>query len=365
MSSATATTPATPKAQLLGMTLASGWMLAERLDPSKGSSGGNFGVGYKATRGSDTAFVKAIDFVDALRSPDPFAEISALTQIALFERDVLEYCTAKGMSRVLEYFGHEYIWVGDQSNPLNRVSCLILEAGSSDLRRLVVAKGLATCAWNLQVLTDVSQAIAQLHRGEIAHQDIKPSNVISFGDLPNTPPTSMKVGDLGRVVRKDRSGPFDGLAWPGDTRYSPPERWYRYVPPDWCDAREASDAYMLGSLLIYLFTGASLQSLVMNHIPTNFRPDQWAGRYDEDLVPVLLNAHALVLVDHLRPTLMPELADSIFEIARALTHPDPKVRGDTRARRQIGRPVGIDRIHQKLSAAALRCVAIDRGRRAP
>lgn len=365
MSTTNMATPATPKSQLLGMTLSSGWVLTERLDPSKGSSGGNFGVGYKATRGSDTAFVKAIDFVDALQSPDPFAAIAALTQIALFERDVLAYCTARNMSRVLKYFGHEYIWVGDQANPLNRVSCLVLEAGNSDLRRLLTVTGLATCTWNLQVLKDVSQAVAQLHKGEIAHQDIKPSNVISFGDLPNANSSAMKVGDLGRVVRKGQSGPFDGLAWPGDPRYSPPERWYRYVPPDWCDAREAADAYMLGSLLIFLFTGATLQSLVMNHIPSNFRPDQWAGRYDEDLLPVLMNAHAMVLESHLRPTLMPELADSIFEIARALTNPDPKVRGDTRARRQIGRPVGIDRIHQKLSAAALRCAAIDRGRRAP
>lgn len=365
MSTAAAATPATPKSQLLGTTLSSGWTLVERLDPTKGSSGGNFGVGYKATRGTETAFVKAIDFVDALRSADPFGEIAALTQIALFERDVLEYCTARKMSRILQYFGHEYVWVGDQTNPLNRVSCLILEAGSSDLRRLITANGLATCAWNLQVLRDVAQAVAQLHQGEIAHQDIKPSNVISFGDLPNAPSSDMKVGDLGRVVRKGQSGPFDGFAWPGDQRYSPPERWYGYVPPDWCDAREASDAYMLGSLLIYLFTGASLQALVMNIIPAAFRPDQWAGRYDEDLLPVLVNAHALVLEDQLRPTLMPELADGIFEIARALTNPDPKVRGDSRARKQIGRPVGIDRIHQKLSAAALRCAAIDRGRRAP
>jgi eukaryotic-like serine/threonine-protein kinase len=365
MSTAGRTIATTPKSQLLGMTLSAGWTLIERLDPSVGSSGGNFGVGYKATRGTETAFVKAIDFVDALRSSDPFGAIAALTQIALFERDVLEYCTSRKMSRVLQYFGHEYLWVGDQTNPLNRVSCLILEAGNSDLRRLITVNGLATCGWNLQVLRDVTHAVAQLHTGEIAHQDIKPSNVISFGELPSVSSSDMKVGDLGRVVRKGQLGPFDSLAWPGDARYSPPERWYGYVPPDWCDAREASDAYMLGSLLIYLFTGASLQALVMNYIPAAFRPDQWTGRYDVDLLPVLMSAHAQVLEDQLRPTLMPELADGIFEIARALAHPDPKVRGDKRARRQIGRPVGIYRIHQKLSAVALRCAAIDRGRRAP
>ena len=347
------------------MTLAAGWTLVERLEPSNGSTGGNFGVGYKATKGANIAFVKAIDFVEALQSPDPFAQIALLTQVAVFERDVLEYCAARKMSRVLQFFGHEYVWVGDQTNPLNRVSCLILEAGQSDLRRLLTANGLATCAWNLQVLRDVAQAVTQLHRGEIAHQDIKPSNVISFADATTTTSSNVKVGDLGRVVRKSQSGPFDSLAWPGDPRYSPPERWYGHVPPDWCDAREASDAYMLGSLLVFLFTGATLQTLVMNLIPAAFRPHEWAGRYDEDLLPVLMSAHASVLTECLRPTLMPELADAILEIARALTNPDPKIRGDSRARRQIGRSVGIDRIHQKLSAVATRCALINRGRQAP
>jgi eukaryotic-like serine/threonine-protein kinase len=367
ISMTTATTPAvtSPKHQLLGVTLASGWRLDEVLAASPGSSGGTFGIGYKASRGTEQAFVKAIDFWDALRAADPIAELGKLSMVALFERDVLEYCKANSMSRVLQFIGHEYVSVGDKADPLNRVSCLIMEAGQTDLRRLVVVNGVANCAWNLQVLRDVAMAVTQLHRHEIAHQDLKPSNVIEFGDVSPGGRPDMKVGDLGRVVKKGSAGPFDSMSWPGDGRYSPPERWYGHVPPDWCDAREASDAYMLGSLLFYLFTGTPLQVVIINAIPPAFRPGFWTGRYDQDLKPVLIAAHDEALNLHLRPTLMPEVADNVLAIAKALTDPVPETRGDNRARRQIGRPVGIDRIQQRIAAVAAQCAAIDRGRGKP
>lgn len=354
--------PSTPKSQLLGKTLASGWLLTERLEPSKGSSGGTFGVGYKATKGDDIAFVKAIDFVDALSAADPLMELTKLSNIANFEKDVLAYCAEHGMSKVLKFIGHEYVSSDGTNNPLMRVSCLVMEAGTDDLRRLFNAKGSGASAWNLQVLRDVSQAIAQLHKGGIAHQDIKPSNVIEVATAGNGGKL-MKVGDLGRVVRKQHAGPFDGMEWPGDLRYAPPERWYGFVPPNWSDARDASDAYMLGSLMMYLFTGTTIQPLVYNLLPTAFEPTAWTGSFDQDLIAVLVDAHSKVLNEHLLPQLDPAIADPLLAIAKNLTNPDPLKRGDINARKQSGRPVGMDRIHQKLSAIALTAMAVERGKK--
>lgn len=354
-----------PKHSLLGLTLASGWSLDEMLLAAPGSTGGTFGVGYHASRGEEQAFVKAIDFWDALNAPDPFAELGKLTQMNLFERDVLSYCMSHRMTKVLRYIGHEYLWVGDQTNPMNRVSCLILEAGTTDLRRLVTNNGLAGCTWNMQVLSDVTLAVAQLHRREIAHQDLKPSNVIAFGGTSPGSASQMKVGDVGRVVRKNAVGPYDSFDWPGDRRYSPPERWYGYIPPDWCDSREAADAYMLGSLSFYLFTGTPLQVAVINELPTPFRPGVWTGKFDQDLTPVLTAAHTTVLQRELQPLISPEVVDLVMGIIRSLTDPVPESRGDSRARRQLGRPVGIDRIQQRVAAVAATCAAIERGRRSP
>lgn len=46
----TPATPLTPKSQLLGKTLDSGWTLVEQFTPATHSTGGNFGVGYKGDR---------------------------------------------------------------------------------------------------------------------------------------------------------------------------------------------------------------------------------------------------------------------------------------------------------------------------
>lgn len=61
-----------------------------RLAATAGSSDGTFGIGYKASRGTEEAFVKAIDFWEALNSPDPIAELGKLSQVDLLERDVLD-----------------------------------------------------------------------------------------------------------------------------------------------------------------------------------------------------------------------------------------------------------------------------------
>jgi hypothetical protein len=135
-----------PKHLLLGKTLASGWTLTERIDPTNTSSGGMFGVGYKATKDGKLAFVKAIDFVEALNAADPIAEITKLSSIATFEKDVLAFCSDRGMSKVIRYVGHEYISFDGTGNPLSRVSCLIMEAGEEDLRRKVSANGRASCS---------------------------------------------------------------------------------------------------------------------------------------------------------------------------------------------------------------------------
>ena len=356
------TTVLTPKSQLLGKTLASGWMLVEQFAPAKHSTGGNFGVGYKAKRGDEIAFVKAVDFVAAVSAADPLLALQSLVAEATFEKDVLAFCADQKMSRVLKYLGHEYFNPGDPAELHKRVSCLIMELGSDDLRGMVHKTAVRTFTWNLQIMRDVALALTQLHKGGIAHQDIKPSNVISVDGATGVADSHVKVGDMGRVVRRDTPGPFNAMPWPGDGRYMPPERWYGYVPPNWTDAREASDAYMLGSLLLFLCTGTSLQILAYQNIPDPFKPGVWMGAFDQDLLAVLQDTHDKVLTNHLTPTIPVPLQDEVMALARALTNPNPLERGDARARRQVGRPVGIDRLHQKLLALAARSAAIDRGR---
>jgi eukaryotic-like serine/threonine-protein kinase len=346
---------------LTGRTLSSGWTLTEQLQKSADDTGGNFGVGYVARRGDEIAFVKAVDFVKAMSEPDPMASLQDLISEAGFEKDVLAYCALHRMSRIVQYLGHEYLQL-EPNNLMSRVSCLIMEIGEEDLRRLMGRQAQTSCVWTLQVLSDVSLSLTQLHRGGIAHQDVKPSNVISVSSKTEVSRKVLKLGDLGRVTSRNHQGPFDSREWPGQWSYSPPERWYSFVPNDWNDRREAADAYMLGSLMIFLSTGMTLQSLVFPLISPQYLPQNWGGSFDQDLLAVLVDAHARALEEHLRPALIPEVEDEVMRVAYELTHPDPRLRGDARARRQAGRPVGLDRTHQRLRMLSIRAAAIERGR---
>ncbi|MDQ0612240.1 serine/threonine protein kinase [Variovorax sp. W1I1] len=381
--------PLLPRDTLLGRSIKGGWVVTEKLEKKAGDSGGNFGTGYTARRGEgELAFVKVIDYVRAMRSGDAAAELSKLTREFQFEREILEYCTSRGLSKVLRFYGHDEFFADGSDDPMMKVSCLIMEAGEKDLRRLVNTDGAGTragCAWNLFIISDIALAISQLHANGIAHHDIKPSNVIAtktegvaFLKRSGKPQPQeaapapdggikarqeVKVGDLGRVLRKDKDGPFNGYGFAGDERYQPLESFYGHVPTTgWVDARDAADAYMLGSIMVYLFTGVSLQQLLVKYVPEQFAPGTWQGDYDQALVTVLNDATTRALHDMLRPTLPEEYVDAIMGITQCLTHPDPTLRGDLKARSQHGRSVGLDRIHQRLHLLARRCAADERGR---
>jgi serine/threonine protein kinase len=335
----------TPADQMEGAILASGWVLGPRLVKGPNDSGGNFGSAYLAERGEERAFVKALDFRRAMSGPDWLDQVHELTSHVRWERELLEFCGQHGMSRVVRLLGYEDYIAPDHSNdPMQRVHCLIFEVGKGDLRKHFDIATAPGKAWRLRVLRDVGLALDQLHRKGIAHLDVKPSNVILVGHLTQQH-EAMKLGDLGRSVRKGSPGPFDGLNWPGDPNYRPPEKWYGLQSAQWQDEREAGDAYLLGSLAVYLFTGAPMGALLMKEVPEQFRPGIYPGRFDRQLIDVLEHAQALVMTLHVKNELPACVRDELYRLIQELTHPDPCRRGDRRARAQG--IVGIDRYHQR------------------
>lgn len=363
---------ARPKDLLQGHVLKSGWILVQRLERTATSTGSNFGTGYLAERGQEKAFVKAIDFVYALGHSDVLAALRALTTEAEFERDTLKACAEAGLGHVIRYIEHETV-PGPNGDLSKQVFCLVMEVGIGDLRNTMAAQKVFRCAWALKAMAESAKGIHELHKLRIAHQDIKPSNVISVPNGKKTSPfgydeTLLKLSDLGRVTRQGTTGPFDGLAFPGDPKYMPPEHWYpnAFAPGilqsrPWNDGREAADAYMLGSLMIFTLTGMTLQSVVTQHLPITFHPAVWAGRYDQDLIAALKLAHTDALAKCINGVVYVELASELMKIALEITHPDPTQRGDRRSRRQISNQVGMERISQRLSALYTRAQAIEIG----
>lgn len=352
----------TPAYQLTGTTLKSGWHIVSRKDRLPGSTGGTFGVGYVAEKEGQKAFVKAFDFVKAINADDPIRELARLTAEADFEHNALATCDQHRMSKIIRLLGYETISLNSSPDPLQRVTCIVMEHGEEDLRNRVSVRNQLSTSWKLEALRDVALALDQMHGRGFAHQDVKPSNVIAMDANESIP--NLKLGDLGRVVRRDMPGPWDAHPWPGARHYAPPERWYDFHALDWTDEREASDAYMLGSLLFFLFTGTPIQPQLIDQIPPPFRREQWRGGFVDELIDVLRDAQAKVIAKNLVPALPIKYADQIVDLARQLTEPDPRKRGDRKARRQVGRPVGLNRFHPRFRALALEVAVDERMKRA-
>lgn len=335
-----------PADHLEGVVLSSGWTIGTRVIKKIGASGANFGVCYLAEREGVNAFVKAVDFRRAFEEADFVKAIAELANHSLWEKEVMEYCREHGLSQIVRLIHHEEILLPQAHGDMTqRISCLVMEVGSGDLRGELGGSAVRSDSWKIYVARDVALALDQLHRRGIVHLDVKPSNVIAV-PLVDSPRSTMKLGDLGRVVRKGTPGPFDAMLWPGDPNYQPPEKWYGYQPPQWNDNRESADAFMLGALLVFLFAAVPFTALLHHLIPDAYKPGPYRGEYDSNLLDVLSHAQARALAVYVKPHLPHSVGDELLAIILQLTNPDPLKRGDPKARQQ--RIVGIDRYHQKL-----------------
>ncbi len=144
--------------------------------------------------------MKALDYSDALRSPDPALALQAMTSAYIFERDLLRQCGQKKLDRVVQAIGDGRVTV-DPSNAAGVVQYLIFELADGDIRSQMQSAQKVNLAWLLRSLHHVATGLKQLHGEGIAHQDLKPSNVLVFGGQYS------KVGDLGRASIKGQQPP--------------------------------------------------------------------------------------------------------------------------------------------------------------
>lgn len=334
---------------LEGRRLDDGWEVVSLVDHDGDRSGGACSVGYLARHDSGVmGFVKAFDYAAALDGDDPARELERITSTYNAERDLLEHCGKRGLRRVVRALSSGTYRV-TEVNP-SVVNYLIFELADGDARDLLEILEPGETVNALELAHHAAVGLSQLHSMRVAHQDLKPSNLLVW---TNGGRYDAKVGDLGCAHVPDRPAPHDTVRLPGDPSYAPPELLYDGVEEpssDWW--RGAADLYMLGNLVSFLLTGVRFSGIVAMQLNPIQRWTNWDGTFEE-VLPGLIDAHGLAL-EHLRSALHGSIANEVVDVVDRLCHPDPKLRGDRSAWRSPAHRYSLEWFVSRLNLLARR-----------
>jgi serine/threonine protein kinase len=312
-----------PAESLLGMTLDGGWIVTELLKKKPCDTGGHFSVCYTVKRGAEEAFLKALDLTDALQQPDFVAAINNMTTAFMFERDLLEKCKGRHLSKVVRPLENGQISISGQP-AFNNVYYIIFEKADSNIRIQIAKMQAFDLALILRSLHHTSIAIEQLHKNGIAHQDLKPSNVLVFQ-------REYKVGDLGRSSDSAVPSMNDRLPVPGDQTYAPFDLFYNSTVLNNFQLRYASDLYHLGSLIFVYFLNANLKTIIWSEmIKNNLSINLTRTDFHADL-PFFQEGftYALKLLSTEVKNVSPSLETELLPLVKMLCEIDPQKRGHT------------------------------------
>ena len=285
------------------------------------ATGGMFSHGYWACNEGKFAFVKAFDFSKAFEpNANTLLILELLTASYKNERNILEHCRKKRLSNVVIAINHGSISVPDMGNIEGRVYYLIFERSDGDIRCQMDTTTASNGIWCMYVLRQTCLGLWQIHREFIAHQDLKPSNVLCFGHK------DFRVSDFGRSSKRGQSIWHDDEVFPGDRTYAPPELLYEYVVNDFVPRRIGTDLYMLGNLAAFLFTGVNVTESIMANIDMQHHWTKWRGTYLE-VLPYLQEAFARFLEQLSSRLEKGHIRSTVNSMVQQLCNPDLARRG--------------------------------------
>jgi eukaryotic-like serine/threonine-protein kinase len=170
--------------------------------------GGQFSCGYKVKKDGKIAFLKALDYSKAedialATGIDTLTALQGLINAYQFERNLLQQCKQKRMDRIVMALEDGSVRV--DTGTFGEVNYLIFEEADGDVRKHLSLFHNLNVLWILKCLHHVATGLYQLHSAKVAHQDLKPSNVLVFdGNLS-------KVADLGCASIQGTISPRDEL----------------------------------------------------------------------------------------------------------------------------------------------------------
>ncbi|MFQ5582189.1 MAG: hypothetical protein ACE5F3_06150 [Mariprofundaceae bacterium] len=253
----------------------------------------------------------------------------AISQIAAdiaFEIKMVEAC--KDMSKVVNAHTEGEVYIDPSAGISSLVSYIVFEFGESDLRKAIKLSADMDLAMILRSLHGACVGLYQMHNKEIAHQDVKPSNIMLM-DKAN--PSSSKIADLGRIVPKNpskfeiRDNPQHlGSIYAGDRNYSPPEIRYSHFDPDWKKRCITCDLFQFGSVICFSLTGTEMFANILKYLDSGFSPGKVSYA---DAVPYLQDAFSMAMDEFDKQ--MPDylINAGLSRIVRELCNPNYLERG--------------------------------------
>lgn len=333
---------------LLGLTLKTGWTVIEKIEKNGNSTGSFFSVCYKVKRDDQIAFLKAFDFAKFFQISEPGRGIVDIMGDMItaykYERDLSNHCRDKHVTKVsfVQDAGEETI----KGYSVSIVPYLIFDLADGDVRSRLDFSNKLDFAWRLKSLHDISVGLMQLHKVDISHQDLKPSNILVFHK-------DCKLGDLGRSICKDLDGPYNHMTFTGDFNYAPPEIMYGYYEADWHKRVFAADCYLLGSMVVFYFSGISMSALLRKHIPDSFSWEVWSGSFEE-IEPYLLDGFAKALNEFESCISHDYFRQELRWVVEKLCHPIPSERGHPKNIQMSGSNYSMERFVSKFDLLSSR-----------
>lgn len=319
--------------RLIGQMLSDGWKIQSVVDRIPYATGGIFSKGFLAVNGAgNQAFVKVLNVELSKSAPDPLKDLEIRLAVFNYERDLIKKCADAHLRRVVIAIQDGHIDLAGV--PFDQVHYLIFELALGDVRSQTDVAQKFDTAFALRALHNVATGLMQLHQRLIAHQDLKPSNVLVFaGD-------EMKIADLGHARQRGQVRPGPEYKCTGDPAYAPVEQHYGFATGEWEERYLACDAYLLGSMITFFFTGLSMTTLLLKYLAPEHSWSKWSGSY-ADVLP-----HIRVAFDKVIAEITPSLPDGakteLVKAIRELCEPDPRLRGHPRSR-AIGVPYSTER----------------------
>lgn len=293
------------------------WSVVMKREKADGDNSGFWSTCYTVVNEKgEYAFMKAYNYSYAFRGTASSADVLRyMTENFTYERDLLSFCAERNMDRVVVAIDSgEY----REAAEILPVPYLVFEIAQGNLK---THEGLMNpdLVWKLRAFHGALVGLSQLHKAKIAHQDIKPSNILIFGQAYS------RISDLGSATQLENPSNWltDGPC--GDRRYAPIELLYGYFSPDWYTRRIAADLFMMGGILVFMITGTNFLALIHQRIPDSHKFDRFGGTF-EQVRPFVVKAYVEAL-EEIRPLIPETVREGLLDVIAQLCHPIPEERG--------------------------------------